>query len=214
MVKSVSKTKIIVDTREPKSIISYLQKHFPDINFEAIALKEGDYKSEKVLCERKRVSDLYGSIMDKRIWSQVNRMAQHDDMVLVLLITGSLEEFVVSMRRFKKFINEKIIYACLRDIAVGYKFQIFWIENEKSALNFLVKYMENVDAGNLGVPTKAHPEALIARYLGITIPQYNELHQKYGSLTKISKISKEELTNIKGIGQVKANKILDMLNKA
>lgn len=206
-------TDIIVDSREPYSIPDYLKKTYPKINFTIEALKEGDYRSNKVLCERKKIDDLYGSIMDKRIWSQVNRMAQFEDMHLVLLVTGSLAEYIIKMRRYKKFINDKIIYSCLKDIACRYKFQIFWIESEKDALNFLVEYMECVDAGNDGVPMKAKPDALIARYLGITIPQYQFLHLKYGSLTKLAKVQKSELIKVKGIGDIKARKILDMLNK-
>lgn len=205
-------TKILCDSREPKSIVKYLQKTFPKDEFETICLKEGDYRSTKVLCERKKIGDLYGSIMDKRIWSQVNRMAQFDDMKLVLLITGSLPEYIKSMRRYKKFINEKIIYSCIDDIACRYGFEILWIENEKDALNIMVGYMENVDEGNLNVPTKAHPEALIARYLGITIPQYNELRKSHGSLMKIAKVPALDLSKIKGIGPIKAKRILNMLN--
>jgi len=205
-------TKIIVDTREPPTIIKYLQKTFPKDMFSRETLKEGDYKSTKVLCERKKIGDLYGSIMDKRIWSQVNRMAQFDDMKLVLLITGSLPEYIKSMRRYKKFINEKIIYSCIDDIACRYGFEILWIENEKDALNIMVGYMENVDEGNLNVPTKAHPEARIARYLGITIPQYNELRKSHGSLMKIAKVPALDLSKIKGIGPIKAKRILNMLN--
>jgi len=205
-------TKIIVDTREPPTIIKYLQKTFPKDMFSRETLKEGDYKSTKVLCERKKIGDLYGSIMDKRIWSQVNRMAQFDDMKLVLLITGSLPEYIKSMRRYKKFINEKIIYSCIDDIACRYGFEILWIEDEKDALNVMVGYMENVDEGNLNVPTKAHPEALIARYLGITIPQYLELHKSHGCLAKIAKVSSTDLAKVKGIGAIKAKRILTMLN--
>lgn len=205
-------TDIAVDTREPKTIIKYLQKTFPKNTFALETLKEGDYRSTKVLCERKKIGDLYGSIMDKRIWSQVNRMAQFDDMKLMLLITGSLPDYIKTMRRYKKFINEKIIYSCIDDIACRYDFEIMWIEDEKNALNVMVGYMENVDEGNYLVPTKAHPEALIARYLGITIPQYNELHLKHGCLTKIAKISATELATTKGIGAIKAKKILTMLN--
>jgi len=130
----------------------------------------------------------------------------------VLLITGSLSDYIKSMRRYKKFINEKIIYSCIDDIACRFNFEILWIEDEKNALNIMIGYMENVDEGNLSVPTKSHPEALIARYLGITIQQYNELHLAHGSLSKIAKVSATELAKIKGIGAVKAKRILSMLN--
>lgn len=205
-------TSIIVDTREPKTIIKYLQKKFPKTTFKLETLKEGDYKSKKVLCERKKIGDLYGSIMDKRIWSQVNRMAQHDEMKLVLLITGNIDEYIKSMRRYKKFVNEKIMYSCIDDVACRYGFEVIWIEDEKSALNVMVGYMENVDEGNFLVPTKAHPEALIARYLGITIPQYIELRNNYGSLTKIARVPAAELSETKAIGPIKSKKIITMLN--
>lgn len=205
-------TKIIIDSREPHSIPKYLIKQFPKTTFEVKALKEGDYRSTKVLCERKKIGDLYGSIMDKRIWSQINRMSQYDDMKLLLLITGNIDEYVKTMRRYKKFINEKIIYSCIDDIACRYNCEIFWIEDEKQALNIMVGYMEGVDAGENLIPTKAHPEALIARYLGITISQYNELHLTYGALSKIAKVSATELSKVKGIGAAKSKKILTMLN--
>ena len=205
-------TNLIIDSREPHSIPEYLIKQFPKTKFVVKALKEGDYKSAKVLCERKKIGDLYGSIMDKRIWSQINRMAQHDDMKLLLLITGNLDDYIKTMRRYKKFINEKIIYSCIDDIACRYNCEILWIEDEKQALNIMVGYMEGVDAGKNLIPTKAHPEALIARYLGITIPQYQELHLMYGSLTKIAKVSASDLSKVKGIGALKSKKILTMLN--
>lgn len=206
-------TSIIVDNREPKELYEYLRKKFKDITFTYKKIKSGDYVSKTVICERKTVSDLYGSILDKRIWSQVNRISQYDSCIPVLLVTGDLDKFIkYMMGKRKKFINSKLFYSTIADISLRYGFHVIWTPDDQTGLDVLISFIEHCDAGNYKVPTKADKNILAARLLGITIRQWNEVKQ-LGSITEIAKKKPQDLMEIKGIGKVKAKTILETLNK-
>ncbi len=89
--------KLIVDTREPKDLVTKLKKKF-DVTTEA--LKTGDYiftttAGEKVVVERKTISDFLGSISGKqknkrsRLANQLTRMVNESG-TPVLLLEGRL----------------------------------------------------------------------------------------------------------------------------
>lgn len=106
---------IWVDSREPKKYLEFLLKTFPGTTFEVTALREGDYMSERVLVERKTVADLRSSILgtkDKsgRFIKQLERMATHDDQVVVVMVTGNMEKYVTDMRKIGISVDQEILY--------------------------------------------------------------------------------------------------------
>ena len=86
---------IIMDSREPSTLLNSIKRRFKDkATFEVKTLQEGDYLiSDSVIVERKRIDDLYGSIMDGRLKSQVCRLTtNYAGKLIVIFVHGSLEE--------------------------------------------------------------------------------------------------------------------------
>lgn len=200
---------LIIDSREPKSLKNKLVKKYgKEHNITIETLTEGDYLSKTIICERKAISDLYGSIIDKRIWSQVNRISTYEDKRKILLVTGSISSFEAMLRRKKKFINRKVIFNTLSSIMVRYKFEVIWIENETDALDILISMMEKSDDGKGGEPVKADPDVLLARLLGLPLRLYKDLIDNFGSIKNLANASKKELMVVKGVGEIRANHII------
>lgn len=206
---------IIVDTREPEKYILFLRKTFPDMVFERFALKEGDYASERCLVERKTIPDLYGSIMgpNRRIQDQIERISVHSDKVQVLLITGSVAEFVKGMAdpSIHVKVDPNVLFGEIASIACRYGIQPLWIENEWEAMITMVKFMSKVDQGKWMVPVRRDPEILAAKLLGISVLQLKTLMMKHKCLHTLASVPDKDLMTVKGIGPAKAQNIKSVL---
>lgn len=204
---------LIIDSREPKKIKTRLIKKYGKAhNITIDTLTEGDYLSKTVICERKTVGDLYGSIIDKRLWSQVNRMSTYEDKTKIILVTGSIKAFEAMLRRKKKFINHKMLHNAIASILRRYDFSIMWIENENDALDILMGYMDRSDKGDANKPVRADPDVLLSRLFSIPLKTYKELILNFGSIKNLAAANKKELMNVKGVGEKRATHILEILS--
>lgn len=85
---------LIIDSREPRNIKIDLKKYFieDDIHTEVQELQQGDFKYGKLLIERKEIADLNSSLHDGRIKNQTYRMLrekQEQDIHPYIIIQGS-----------------------------------------------------------------------------------------------------------------------------
>jgi ERCC4-type nuclease len=206
--------KIYVDTREPPKYIAWLMKTFPDMVFELATLREGDFATDRVIVERKKVEDLYGSIMgpNMRLKDQVDRMSCHQEQVQILLITGSVSEYLKNMKEIGVPVNPEIMFSMLAKICCSYSMPPWWFENEWHGLITMVKFMKKVDAGEYMVPLKRDPDILAAKLLGISTHQLGLLLDNHHSLVGIANATDSQLMAIRGIGPAKAGEIKRMLN--
>lgn len=207
---------IKMDTRESKDIISYVKRRCKGkYNLILETLPEGDYESKHCLFERKKINDLYSSIMDGRLQSQCCRLAMHDDKLAVgLLIYGNLDEFCDETRiKRRKFVNKDMVFSAIGEMISRYNLIVIWAEDYRNAYNLMFKFMEHVDKGEYQQPSaKCKPEILISRLLNINVKQYKELiGLTGGTLNGIRCASKTTLMKVKGIGEKKAQYILDVL---
>jgi ERCC4-type nuclease len=211
-------TEIIVDTREPPEYYNFLCGMFPNHKFIWQKLDEGDFQSSRVLVERKQIGDLYGSIFGSkgkpgRLPAQVSRLSLHEDQVVLILVTGSIQEQMKLMEReLGLIINPDIIYGTLASISCRERIHILWIENEWSALVNMIKFMTKVEEGKYMVPSKREPITLWARLLGVTPKQMEALMMKYPSVASISRASPKDLQFVPGIGKQKSQVIIERLN--
>ena len=203
---------IFVDSREPKKYFEFLVNAFPEAKFEVATLQEGDYMSDRVLVERKTIPDLRNSIIGTktkkgRFISQIERMSTHDDRVIVVMVTGSIEKYVADMKKIGIHIDQEILYGELASCSCRYGLQVWWFENEWDAMISMVKYMKKVEEGKLGVPSRRDPDILSARLLGVTLYQWDQLKMRFHSITSIALADEKDLMKVKGIGEKKARKI-------
>ena len=108
-----SKLHIIVDHREPEKIKTRLKKMEMEVTEEQLDI--ADYiLSDTVACERKTGTDLISSIMDNRLFEQMDRLIEtYDQPVLILEDFPSAFERVEWKKR-KKHVFGALTYIFLR----------------------------------------------------------------------------------------------------
>jgi len=197
--------------------LPFLQDAFPEHTFELKALPEGDYSTEKVIVERKTLTDLYGSIVGNggkpgRFISQVGRLSCHNKVVLVLIV-GNVPTFIDDMKRLGIKVDVNILYGVLASIACREHIHIMWMEKEWDALISMIKFMQKVENEEYNVPSRRDTDILLARYFKLTHSQWKELRKKYSSFEELSTADERDLMSIRGIGKTRARTIKQLVSK-
>jgi ERCC4-type nuclease len=139
-------------------------------------------------------------------------MSLHGTQHPVIVVHGNLTEYSKEQRvKRKVIVNERMISSALAEVKCRYNIMIIWVEDLHSMLNIMVGLMQDIEDGKYGQPATCKPEQLIARLFNITVKQYAELTELVGTLNDIGKSNVTQLMRVKGIGEVKAKHILDLM---
>lgn len=221
--KPTSKLTITIDSREPKTIHTFLKRSFPDIEFESAQMETGDYSSKSCLIERKSIADLWASIKDGRFHDQVNRMATFaNEKTVMYLITGSLDEWAIEYETMRKilikkgkklpFANKELIDGCIASLLVRENIRVIINTNEKLGLKQMVRIIKKIEEGDLDMPSKRNPDTLAARLLNIKLEEWNEIKTIHGcSLCHICNLTDKDLAKVTCLTPKKRKDILQIL---
>jgi ERCC4-type nuclease len=206
---------ITMDKREPATLRASLKKRFKErVIFNEQTLVEGDFLiSDCVIVERKRIDDLYSSIMDGRLKSQCCRLTtNHAGKLIVVFVHGSLEEYAKEQRIKRKiFIKSELVFHALSEIMCS-GILVVWSDDKKNGAETLINFICDISNDKWMVPFSCDSDLLMAKLLKINKVQMNELLKAHGSLAKIAAASPTSFTKIKGIGDKKAAYIKSVLN--
>lgn len=121
--------KIIVDTREKNSLVaSYLISLGFDIEFKQLPV--ADYLLGDTAIERKTLSDLSSSIINKRIFSQLLEIKQYPR--ALLFVEGSPN------KPFREgILNENALRGFLLSVALEHHIPIIFTQNEEDTAKYL-----------------------------------------------------------------------------
>ena len=212
-----------MDTREPAELRQWIIKQFPKLTFVEKALKEGDIliecendKNTKVIIERKQISDLYGSVMGSkgkpgRFPAQCTRLMTHEtNSVVILLVTGSVADYVAKMKKAKHIdIDPEIFDSIIASCMTRYNIRVIIDHSDYNGIKKAIKIGMKVCEGNLDLVAHRNCDALTARLLNITLVQWNAIRKQYG--TDLTYIAGADLSCIQGIGKVKERHIKEVL---
>ena len=217
---------IYVDSREKIDQFNRLVLDHPDIEFVRTKLDSGDYSSIRdfdvrvdeyahVLIERKTLPDLDGSIFDKRLATQFDRIAAKMGYIYVLLIVGNLEDYVEKTKHqpYRPDASAKMLLSIAAKVSSSYGSHVFWFENETTAMDVTVNFIKHVYNGEYNVPLKRDANNLLARFVGVNVNQWKMLLYKYKTLINIANAKAKDLEFVPGIGPVKSQRIIDILNE-
>ncbi len=122
------KTPIIIDTREQQSLITAnLIEQKANIQHELLQI--GDYLINDTIIERKTFQDFIGSILNKRLHSQLKEIKKYPKHFLIL------EGFDFT---YKSNVHPNAIRGMLLSIATDYQIPIIYTENEADTARFLI----------------------------------------------------------------------------
>jgi len=130
--KKIEKPKIIVDYREKNSlVISELINLGIDIEFRE--LKVADYIVKDVAIERKTISDFVSSMINKRLFRQIQELQQYKNRLL--LIEGINEQELYTDDNSS--VNGNAIRGFLLSILLKYNIPIIFTKNYEDSAKFI-----------------------------------------------------------------------------
>lgn len=214
--------KVIIDTREKQKEFykGFLEERFPKHEFIIQKLDEGDFASDNVIVERKEIADFFQSTYSHRLKDQVSRIAMHENKLTFILIHGNMEKFLRDIDEIEIGLTREkissIMYGSMASIICRERIHLMWCDDICDGLISMVKLMECMASGNYMVPLKREPNRLFARFLGITPLQADQIKLRWSNITELANACEnddiiKQLCSIKGIGTVKSNLIIDLL---
>jgi len=213
--KNVSGVVIVADHREAASGV---MKHLSgmDALVRAEQLEAGDYiLSDRVAVERKSVADFAASIMDQRMFEQLERLAKSYENPL-LFIEGSPELL------FDNGMHPNSVRGALASITIDLDIPIIWTRNPKetAAQLYWIARREQLElkrpvqlrSFSMDAPLHKHQEFLVSGLPFVNAVMSKRLLKRFGTPARLFAATEEELKEVEGIGHVKAKKIRELLD--
>jgi len=205
------KIPIIIDTREKQSLITAnLTNKKANIQHEHLEI--GDYLIEDTIIERKTFQDFVGSMLNKRLLSQLKEIKKYPKHFLII------EGFEYNYDKFN--VHKNAVRGMLLSIATDYHVPIIYTEDEEDTVNFLIllarKY-ERPKPENAIRQTKTHKtkeeqkQFILEGFPGIGPVAAKNLLKKFESLDKIFNAKEGELKEIEKMDENKIKNFLFLL---
>ena len=223
---------LIIDSREKQGSklvrLVELKCKSLGIKTEKKWLEIGDYVFDDVCFEAKSSTDFLGSVMSKRIWTQIDNMDRHYKTNIVI-IYGSLEEAIYNIKEYGKsniqepartmMLNNKFLGGIGR-ITLDTDVKAFWVPSEEEAaliISSICKMKPIVrDVIRPEVFKRVTTDDLrldvLTSIKGVSLKKAKALIKEYGCIMEIGEQKVHELCHMDGIGEKTAKRILDTLN--
>lgn len=203
------KTKILIDYREKNSLVpAFLEKHGFQIEWKQLPV--ADYVVKDIAIERKSVSDLKSSIINKRIISQLLEMRQYPKHIL--LVEGILEEDLYS----SPGIHENALRGFLLSVALEYQTPIIFTHNEEDTAKYLYVLAKkekspesSLRASKIFFSKEEQLQFILEGFPHVGPAKAKKLLEKFHTLQNIFNASEDELKEILG---VRAKEFKDLLD--
>ena len=199
--------KVIVDNREKNSLVaSNLMSNGFEIEWKQLPV--GDYIVKGIAIERKTISDLKSSIINKRIISQLFELKQYPKHLLI--VEGILDEDMYSGG-----IHENAFRGFLLSVALEHEVPIIFTQDEEDTARYILvlarkeKQQEAIRAGKRFVTQEERQQFILEGFPGIGPKSAMKLLEKFGSLKEMFNSSEEELKEILGKKSESVKRILD-----
>ena len=159
----------------------------------------GDYIVKNTIIERKTIQDLKSSIINKRIYSQIQNLKQHQSPLLI--IEGISEENIYSGT-----IHENALRGFLLSAALEYKIPIIFTQNTEDTARYIYVLGKKEDKNApISLLTRRRPESLeeqkqfiLESFPGIGPTTARKLLKEFKSIKSIINADEKELRKIIG----------------
>lgn len=208
--------KIIVDTREMRGNLA--KKLFElGAKIESKQLQVGDFiLSDRVCVERKTVKDFLQSIIDGRLFSQISSLGKNFEKPLI--IVEGIDDIYT-----KRNIHPNAIRGAIASLAVDFRIPIIQTsgEEETALFLFMIASREQLDKKisiSLRGEKKPLDNMLLQEYIVSSLPGIGReiarnLLKHFKTIKNIFNADIKELKKVEKIGDKKAEKIKEILEK-
>ena len=221
---------LIIDSREKSKLSKLVIQKAKAIQVpcEKRWIEIGDYVFDDVCFEAKSATDFLGSVMSKRLWTQLDNMDRHYR-TNVVIIYGSMEEAVFNvienapskmpMGTRSIMLNNKFLGALGR-IVLDTDIKPFWVPTEEEAALIITGVSKIKPITRDVIQPQVFKRLttddlrldLLSSIKGVSIKKAKELIKQFGSIMEIGECSAYELQAIEGIGETLAKRIITTLN--
>tara|TARA_R110002020_G_scaffold122971_5_gene278934 strand:- start:2629 stop:3324 length:696 start_codon:yes stop_codon:yes gene_type:complete len=223
---------LVIDSRENSDFSSEVIRKANRINVlnKKEFLEIGDYVIGDACFEAKSAQDFLQSIMNKRIWTQVDNMDKNYNNSFVV-VYGTAEKAVVKVMKYIKLdsnqsrqqMKNKLMLqfrGAIGRLRLDYGINVIWRDTVEDAAEELVTLAKMIPVQrNIITPTTLKRVAthdvrvdMLTTIKGISNTKAEELLKEYGCIMEIGDCKPSEITIIKGIGKTVADRILNILN--
>lgn len=210
-----------IDDREKKSRIESARRFFEEkhISTKTDRLPIGDYLfNDKLVFEWKSPADFVHSIIDKRIFKQIQRMKQypHKYVIIVGNVFEYLREQYIIRRRYslKEFTVNNVLGALASILEYD---KVIMVENDNQAFTIMSFLAQNILTKDKHDPIDK-PVCRMSDSVGTFLCCIDNVNTKKAILIKeqlkleclrdLLNVTREDLIGISGIGKKTADKIL------
>jgi len=203
---------IFVDHRESSDVI----EHFSEYDCKVIEqqLSVGDYLcSDRVCIERKTADDFVSSIIDGRLFQQLEELKDN--------FTKSI--LVIEGNNFRESMNENAIKAALASIILDFEIPIIMTkdgEDTAKTIYWLAKREQIESQKPIGIKGKKKPkdikklqEHIISGLPGVSTKISKRILEEFKTIRKFTNATEEQLIKVDGIGKTLAKKLNKLMNE-
>ena len=205
--------KVIVDKRERNDeLFEGLKSRGAEISFDTLHV--GDYVvSDRICIERKTVPDFESSIMNGRLFEQLERLREHYDFP-ILVLEGNRNE---------ARLDRNVINGTIASIYVDYSIPVMMSEGPGDTAEIIFNVAKREQNGTVREPSlkgaaRAYTQEQFKEYVignlpGVGPKLAKSLLKHFGTVRSITNANIEELMEVEKIGEKKAERIHEILNK-
>lgn len=211
----------VIDAREKSSRIEHAMKFFNEQNIttKKKVIPVGDYIfNQRVVFEWKTPSDFVGSVMNRRIFKQAQRMRQYP--YSYIIIVGNVFDWLKEQYyiRNKDTLKEFTVENTLGALATLHEHdKVIMVENEHQAFTIMSFLAKNILTRDKSKPIEK-PVCKMSDSVGTFLCCIDQVstkkailireHLKLNNLRDLLEVTKEDLLGIRGIGASTADKIM------
>ena len=221
---------LTIDTRENSKLSELVEKKSKalSIPFERKWIEIGDYAYDDVCFEAKSVVDFIGSVISKRLWTQLDNMDRCYQ-TNVVIVYGDLDEGILQILENSKtkmtpkaraiMLRNKFLVAIGR-IVLDTDMKPFWVQSEEEAATIITSVCKMKPMNRTAIRPQIHKRLstddmrldTLTSIKGLSVKKAKALLKEFGSLMEIGECSEYEIQVIEGIGATLAQRILATLN--
>ena len=217
--------KLIVDSRENSELYTQIKEECSKLNIptEKQWLEIGDYVFSDICFEAKSSVDFLQSVINKRLWNQLDNMDRHYEHC-ILIIHGSIHEAL----QYKNYVNLNIpnrllqnkFFGAIGRITLDTDVKVFWTEGPKKAAKLISTLckMRPIERDVIQphllkrITTDDLRLNMLCSIKGISESKAKLLIKEFGSIMEIGEATITEMTKLDGIGTTLAQRVINTLN--
>jgi ERCC4-type nuclease len=202
--------KIIVDHREKNSlVVSELMKRGFEVEFKQLPV--GDYLVRDVAIERKTISDLKSSIINKRIVQQLLELKQYPKHFLI--VEGVLDE-----NMYDGGIHENALRGFLLTVALEFQTPIIFTHNTQDTAKYISVLArkkektteQSIRASKIFKTKEEQLQFILEGFPNVGPTKAKELLNKFSSLKNIFNADEKELEEVLGARTKEFKSLLEL----